>query len=309
MKWTNKYDLPTPLYRAIVNDKYVSRGWISCTSAIDSPRIRMLKKWNHNKIETDVAENMWALFGTACHHIIELAAEDCPDYLPEISLEMEVLGKKLSGTADLYDKKKKILYDFKVTSVWSAMKKEDYSGWEAQMNIYAYMLRQMGYEVNQIIIVAILKDWHQAEVMRNYKDSGSYPPVPVKEIPLKMYTNENMLKFITQRMQLHIDSEEIGATLPDCTERERWTKAPQYAVKHPDLKRALRVFDTMEEAIAQLPIETQRRNAKKKNSGNKIFIETRHGRDVRCENFCPVSSFCDQRKRILAEQENNQSKS
>ncbi len=299
MKWTNKHDLPAPLYKAIVNDKYVSRGYISTTALIDSCRIRQLKARHRDEITTDVAENMWALFGTACHHIIELAAEDCPDYLPEISLEMEVLGKKLSGTADLYDKEKKILYDFKVTSVWSAMKKEDYSGWEAQLNIYAYMLRQMGYEVNQIIIVAILKDWHQAEVMRNFKDSGEYPPVPVKEIPLKLYTDENMLKFIAKRMKLHIDAEQIGATLPQCTERERWTKAPQYAVKHPDLKRAIRVFDKMEDAIAQLPIETQRRNAKKANSGNKIFVETRHGRDVRCEGFCPVSKFCDQYQNTL----------
>ena len=299
MKWTNRHDLPEPLYKAIVNDKYVSRGYISCTGVVDSPRIRMLKYWNSDKIVSDVSENIWALFGTACHHIIELAAEDCPDYMSEIPLEMEVLGKKLSGTADLYDKEKKILYDFKVTSVWSATKKEDYSGWEAQMNIYAYMLRKMGYEVNQIIIVAILKDWHQAEVMRNYDSSGIYPSVPVKEIPLKLYTNENMLKFITNRMQLHIDAEEIGATLPQCTEREKWTKAPQYAVKHPDLKRAIRVFDTMEEAIAQLPIETQRRNAKKANSGNKIFVETRHGRDVRCEGFCPVAQFCDQYQATL----------
>lgn len=299
MKWTNKHDLPAPLYKAIVNDKYVSRGFISTTSLIDSFRIRILKKRHYQELTTDVAENMWALFGTACHHIIELAAEDCPDYISEISLEMEVLGKKLSGTADLYDKEKKILYDFKVTSVWSATKKEDYSGWEAQMNIYAYMLRQMGYEVNQIIIVAILKDWHQAEVMRNFEGSGIYPPVPVKEIPLKMYTDANMLKFMEQRMQMHIDAEEFGAVLPDCTERERWSKPTTYALKSPLLKRAIRVFDTMEDAIAELPIEAQKKNAKKARSGDKLFVETRHGRDVRCEGFCPVSQFCDQYQNSL----------
>jgi len=94
MKWTNKYDLPAPLYRAIVNDKYTRTGDISTTQIIDSPRVRMLRYWNNDKLVSDVAENMWALFGTACHHIIELAAEDCPDYLSEIRLEMEVLGKK-----------------------------------------------------------------------------------------------------------------------------------------------------------------------------------------------------------------------
>lgn len=299
MKWTNKHDLPTPLYRAIVNDKYVSRGWISVTALIDSPRIRVLKQRHSHELVQDVADNFWALFGTACHHIIELAAEDCDDYLSEVSVEMEVLGKKLTGTLDLYDKVRKAIDDFKVTSVWSATKKEDYGTWEAQLNVYAVMFRAMGYEVNQLNILAILKDWHRAEVARNYKDSGIYPSVPFKEISMKMYSNEGMLKFIEERMQLHIDAEQPGATLPDCTERERWTKPTTYAVKHPDLKRALRVFDNMEDAIAQLPIETQRRNAKKKGNGNKIFIETRHGRDVRCENFCPVSQFCDQYQNSL----------
>lgn len=304
MKWTNKHDLVEPLYRAIVNDKYVSRGYISTTVLSDSPRIRILKQRHYKELSQDVADNMWALFGTACHHIIELASENCPDYISEIPLEMEVLGKKLSGTADLYDKKKKILYDFKVTSVWSATKKEDYSGWEAQMNIYAYMLRQMGYEVNQIVIVAILKDWHQAEVMRNYSGSGIYPSVPVKEISLKMYTDTNMLKFMENRMQMHVDAEKIDAVLPDCTERERWTKKSQYAVSAPHLKRAIRVFDSEEEAQAQLEIEKVKKNNKKKGSGDKLFIKTREGRDVRCESFCAVSQFCDQRKKILADKEN-----
>jgi len=166
------------------------------------------------------------------------------------------------------------------------------------------MLRQMGHEVNQIIIVAILKDWHQAEVMRNYKDSGEYPPVPVKEIPLKMYTDENMLKFMEQRMRIHIDAEQIGAVLPQCTERERWTKPPQYAVKSPLLKRAIRVFDDMDSAKDQLEIEKVKKNEKKKGTGDKLFIETREGRDVRCESFCPVAQFCDQRQAVLKQQKN-----
>lgn len=299
MNWTNKHDLPEPLYKAIVNDKYTKSGWISCTSIIDSPRIRFLKYIHSRELTSDVSENVWALFGTACHHIIELAAEDCEDYMSEVPLEMEVLGKKLSGTADLYDKHKKILYDFKVTSVWSATKKEDYSGWEAQMNIYAYMLRLLGYEVNQIIIVAILKDWHMAEVSRNFGDAGIYPEVPVKEITLKMYNQQNMLKFITNRMQMHIDAEQIGAILPQCTERERWTKPTTYALKSPLLKRAIRVFDDIGDALAELPLEVQRKNAKKPRSGDKLFIETRHGRDVRCEGFCPVAQFCDQYQNSL----------
>ena len=36
-----------------------------------------------------------------------------------------------------------------------------------------------------------------------------------------MYTEANMLKFMENRMQMHVDAEKVNAILPDCTERER----------------------------------------------------------------------------------------
>ena len=64
------------------------------------------------------------------------------------------------------------------------------------------------------------------------------------------------------------------------------------------------MFDSEEEAQAQLETEKVKKNEKKKGSGDKLFIETREGRDVRCESFCAVSQFCDQRKKILEAKEN-----
>jgi len=168
MKLTNNYNLPEPLYKAIANDTYERRGWISTTQLIAAPQIRYLRKKHWKDIEEDAIDLVWALFGQATHSIIERASEGNDNYEAEVKLEMEVLGKVLSGTADLYDKKNKTLYDFKVTSVWALTLNDDHWEWEAQTNAYAHMLRAIGKPVEKISIVAILKDWKQSEADKNY---------------------------------------------------------------------------------------------------------------------------------------------
>ncbi len=288
MKITNNYNLPEPLYKAIVNDKYVRTGDISVTQLIDSFQIRHLKYKHRDELTEDATNMIWSLFGSANHVVIERAGEYCPDYLSEIGLQVNVLGKVLSGTADLYDKKNKILYDFKVTSVWNLVLNNDHWSWEAQLNTYAYMLRQEGYEVNEIRIIAILKDWKQSEIGRNYPN-GTYPPKQVEEVNLKVYSDAQMLKYIEKRMQLHIDAE--NGNVPECNERERWAKPDEFAVKDPKKQRAMRVLHSADEA------EVYREEQIAKGKEN-LQIEIRKGRNIRCEGYCPVAPFCEQNKRL-----------
>jgi hypothetical protein len=68
---TNKYNLPDTLVQAVKQDSHKMAGTISVTELIDSPRIRILKK--QHDYEVDVSDLLYALMGTALHHILERA--------------------------------------------------------------------------------------------------------------------------------------------------------------------------------------------------------------------------------------------
>lgn len=68
---TNRYNLPQTLVDAVKYDTHKLTGTISVTTLIDGPRIRILKKMYD--YESDVIDNIYALMGTALHHILERA--------------------------------------------------------------------------------------------------------------------------------------------------------------------------------------------------------------------------------------------
>lgn len=68
---TNKFNLPKTLVDACKYDTHRVGGDISVSQLIDAPQIRLLKR--DNDYETDVIDNIYALMGTALHHILERA--------------------------------------------------------------------------------------------------------------------------------------------------------------------------------------------------------------------------------------------
>ena len=72
MKVTNNHNLPQSFVDFARNDKY-SKGHadISVTTLIDSARVRVMRDHYHNERVVDVVDNIWALFGTAVHHVLE----------------------------------------------------------------------------------------------------------------------------------------------------------------------------------------------------------------------------------------------
>ena len=72
MQITNNYNLPQSFVDFARNDKY-SKGNadISATTLIDSPRVRLMRDHYHEDRVVDVVDNVWALFGTAVHHVLE----------------------------------------------------------------------------------------------------------------------------------------------------------------------------------------------------------------------------------------------
>lgn len=70
-KITNRFDLPQTLVDACKHDSHRVSGDISVTQLIDGPQVRILKR--KHDYETDVVDNLYAMMGTALHHILERA--------------------------------------------------------------------------------------------------------------------------------------------------------------------------------------------------------------------------------------------
>lgn len=185
----------------------------------------------------------------------------------------------LSGQFDLYNAKEKKITDYKTCSVWKVIY-GDYSDWRRQLLIYAYMMRQIGFEVNSGEIVAIMKDHSK----RDAKYKADYPKLPVKVIKFE-FTLEDFAeieswlidKFDEIRRCEQLPDDE----LPLCTPEERYNSGDKYAVMKKGRKTALRVLDSMEEAEKWMA----------DNGGDEIKV--RPGEDKKCIDYCSVCEFCN----------------
>ncbi|MGC9001285.1 PD-(D/E)XK nuclease family protein [Caldisericum sp.] len=209
MNITNKYNLPNGLYKALQKMSYISDDMnsISVSDLINPPLIWYLKKLHKDEIEEDASERLWALLGTAVHYII---SEGEDRNLTEERLELEIDGFRIRGRFDVYTEEKEIL-DYKITSMWSLEKPE----WTKQINVYAYMLRRTGFEVEKGFIYAILRDWNK----RQAKETIPIPFV-VYEIPI--WTIEEQEKYIRERIQLFKTIQNSNIEDFICDPEDRW---------------------------------------------------------------------------------------
>lgn len=320
---TNKHNLPEVFVQACKIDRHITAGDISVTGLIDSPQPRLLK--NLHTIEQDVSEMIDMLFGTAIHHVLErsevkhfyarqlmdaanvleelgkipaaekirlLARETYPtafnsDDLIEKTLVIEVDGLTISGTLDKYVAGSKMLQDYKSASVYAYIYEESKKKWYEQVNIYAYMLREHGYPVEQAEIITIFKDWSRMGLM---KQKSTYPPQKVMSIPIKLVDHDQVLKYIKSRVARHKKAMETGVA--SCTPKERWSTADSYAVYGKNKAKAVKILPDEDSAI-----KFTQDNALKY---GKMEVQLRPGEQKRCESFCAVREVCPQYKEIKA---------
>ena len=288
MKLTNQFNLPEPIVQALSRNDYTKgASHRSITTLIDSPRIRILREQYDDQIQEDVSDMMWSVLGTAVHRIFEDFATG--DVISEERLFVECDGWTISGAIDLQDEEGPS--DYKVTSVWSVIfdKKE----WHNQLNAYAWLMRHAKQRKStKLRIIAVLRDWKRREA----EMKPDYPQSPIMIVQVPMWSDEQQDQYMAQRIKLHQDAEWehiSGGDLPLCSDAERWMKEDTFAVKKKTSKRALKVFDSMEEAEWFM---------KQKSLGDDHIVETRKGSATRCEqDWCRVSSWCDQYARAANE--------
>ena len=281
MRITNKFNVPETLVSLAVNDDY-TKGMAdySVTEIISPPRIQRLRRKHWKDMEQDVSDMLWSMLGRALHVVAEKGQTD--NHIVEERLHVEVNNVILSGAIDLQKVTPEgiLITDYKFTSAWAV--RADKFDWEAQQNIYAWMVREKkGVEVLGVQICALIRDWSR----RDAAIKSDYPPAPIQVIDLPLWDHEKTQKYVEERIALHKESKflaDMEEELPFCTEEERWVRTSTYAVKREGRKTAIRVFETKEEAEELAEKE-------------KGYVEFRRGEPVRCTgNFCGVSQWCSQ---------------
>lgn len=163
---TNKMNLPQPIYDALNSDYQPKEHQYSVTTILNSTRQVILKRRYNNEISQDCSELIWALFGTSFHSILENAQESETQFKEEYLKQDlgvicdELKGYFLSGKADLIDVATKTIIDYKTTSTFKVLKK-DFEDYRLQLLIYAWLFKQLGFEINKGEIIALLRDWQK----------------------------------------------------------------------------------------------------------------------------------------------------
>ena len=284
MRYTNNHDLPSPVVDALTRGDSQSVEGLRITTLIDSPRISQLKKAHRDELVEDVADLAYRALVSAVHLMFEQASSSNSG-ISEERLNAEVEGTLISGAIDYQyeDGGAVAITDYKTTSVFAVMM-GDKPEWERQLNCYAMLIRKSkNLPVKRLSIVAILRDWRASEAERR----GDYPSTPIVSIPIALWPDEEQDRYVSERVRLHNLAEtemELGSLRP-CTDEERWARPAKWAVHKGNNKRAMRLFDSEEEA-----------NLFKKNGEDRRVIK-RAASYLRCEKYCPVAAWCDQNQR------------
>lgn len=283
MKLTNKHNLPQTFVNVLKRPTYSKGGAnLSVTQLINSPKIVALTAKFQDELEEDVADMVWSIFGSAVHAVLEHGKD--PHHVIEERIHASVDGWNISGAIDLQIKNDDgtiSIRDYKTTSAWAVM--SDKVEWEYQLNIYAYLVEKVkGVPIKDLGIVAIIRDWSR----RDAATKEGYPEAPIKELPIKLWSFKEREAFVFERISKHSACEfaiEAGLSLPKCTTEEMWERPTVYAVRKKGGVRAKSLHSTEEEAAAAA-----------ERLGKDYEIEVRPGERVRCANFCPVNTYCQQ---------------
>ena len=277
MEVTNKYNLPYPFVKALTGDRRQPvEKRVGVTTLIKPPRMAALERQNWDKTSVDASEMMYALLGNAFHKIIEDNSEGDPDLeAAELKLEGQYFGWTVSGIIDRISKSG-VITDWKTTSVWSAVYGN--VGWEPQLNVYAQLARDNGYDIRGLSIFSYFRDWNE----RRSFDGGSYPDHMWGSYDIPLWSEEKAKLYIQEQvttLEAALDGENVL-----CSEEDRWATADTYAVMKPGAKRASRVFDSEEQAKEYLYSDV-----------GKGKVELRIGEKFkRCQRYCGASAFCQQ---------------
>lgn len=235
----------------------------------------------------DASDLAWSLLGKSVHYILE-KSEAKPGVIVERRFYGDFDGVVVGGRIDIYEPDGCRLSDYKVTSIFKinkALAGEIPDEWIWQMNINSFLMRKEGIDVRQLFIVAIARDFRQSEIHQYNAKS------PIVNIPIPVIGDEEILDFLTKRIAAHKAADSGESTEEECSREERWERDPVIAVNKQGQQRAVKLFQTMEDAISWVNVQRDR---------NLLSISTRPGLRVRCEGYCSYKEHCKGYQKYLS---------
>lgn len=276
MNLHNKLKYPDSVVEAARAEIYrPTNDILRVTELIDSPLIKRLAIQHWDELDKDVDDIVYAsLFGTAWHKFLAgFQSNAMIEHRWSLNLPD---GRLLSGQSDIFKPEEGILDDIKTQSAWAFVL--GVKSWEDQLNVYADLIEEHGYNVNELWISAFLRDWSRYEAM---KKRGNYPPHKFHRVKVKKWNKEVRKQYIQDRLRIHDNPDYV------CSDKERWRTPTKFAVMKEGVKTAKRVLDTRDEAEAWI---------KAKKPKGEIAIIERRGGCRRCEDWCDVREVCPHRE-------------
>jgi len=272
-------NIPDGIYqRVLANIQKPNPDILRVSELINPPLIKHLTLKHWDELRPLASDFLWSLLGSAIH--AELAKE-AEGVLVEKRITQDVFGVTLSGQVDRFELKTSTIADYKCTSVWSillGLKPE----WQAQLNVYKFLLESQRYSVEKLRIHAILRDWQVGKSMQK-----NYPAIPFMTLDVPMWDTERTAAYI--RMRINIQN----ANIRPCTMKERWQDLPCFAIMKKGQKKAAKASYKDENGEKSLIktrsyAEVLMADIKKPN----LYIEERPSVAKRCKNYCLVRDFC-----------------
>jgi hypothetical protein len=298
MKFTNRLRLPEVFLKAILNDDYNKGGADYSATQLTKP-VQSVILFNRygDEITKDISDMMWLLFGKGIHKVLESAG--LKNAIQEERLSEFIAARTLSGSADLYSVDGEgihVISDYKATSVWTAIYGSRTKEWTEQLNIYAWLYRMAGFDVDKLEVVALYRDWSDTESMRY----GDRYPERAEKFVLELWPMEKTEAFIIERLNALTAAEGTpDDKLPACTDEEMWAKKDSWAVVKEGNQKATKVCYSPEDAeTAKNDLEAPKPGKKKP---GKYEVQFRRGGRTRCERFCDACMYCSQFMRFKAE--------
>lgn len=285
MIFTNKNNLPAYLHKILTHEYYGGANVVQdfSTTQFGNPVTMTILQHRHkDEIVSDSSDALMRVLGSGVHAVCEMALSKEPNMKLEERLFVNVHGKVIGGQYDLYLTDSHTLIDFKLTKANSYIFGGRESKYSSQMNINKYILEKNGYMVDKMDIVEIYRDWDEKKA----KIDTKYPPKAINITTIPAVTSA-----ITEyRLKEYIDEyEKLKNTpdnlLPPCPPKDRWERGASFAVMKRGASRAVKLFETKDEATAFI------------NSGGvsvaSHYIEERVPVPLRCiDGWCEVCSWC-----------------
>ena len=277
MKVTNRLGLPLAFVRAVSTERHNAPGCFSATTLNKGAKEIVLTDRHYDEITVDASEQIWAVWGTAVHALLESEKDD---NFHEERFKVAVGNSWVTGQVDSYDMERGIINDWKTASVWK-VQFADFADWRAQGLTYAWLLTKSGLEVKKCRFVALLKDYSKTKA----KHDASYPQSPVFVYEFDVTAED--LAATEARIISKVTEIENAYKLGDddiepCTLEERWADGEKYAVMKNGRKTAVKLFDNQQDAEAYAG-----------ELGNSHYVEHRPAVSRKCEDYCSCCDFCN----------------